>query len=202
MVAEKTDEISTDTVLVTRAQRGDPAALSELVSKYQDRVYNVCYRMCRNHADALDLTQSAFLRAIEALPRFEVRATFFTWLYRIAVNVTLSHHRSRSRRPTLSLRHFDDENGREFDPPDQNTEQEPSQAAQQAELHERLEAALAQLDDEFRAAVVLRDVEGLDYAAIADVLEVPIGTVKSRIFRGRSMLREILEQQEPEVGVG
>ena len=191
-----------DAELVSRAQRGDPAAFSELVERYQDRVYNTCYRMCHNHADALDLTQSAFLKALEALPRFELRATFFTWLFRIAVNLTLSHRRAEGRRPTLSLRRFEDDGGRPFDPPANNAADDPAQHVAQVELHQRLEAALGKLDEEFRAAVVLRDVEELDYATIAEILGVPTGTVKSRIHRGRLMLREMLEQEEPQLGIG
>jgi RNA polymerase sigma-70 factor (ECF subfamily) len=191
-----------DADLVIRAQRGDPTAFAALVEKYQHRVYNTCYRMCHNHADALDLTQSAFLKALEALPRFQIRATFFTWLFRIAVNLTLSHRRTQSRRPTLALRQFDDDQGRNYEPAANNPSNDPSERARQVELHQRLEAALDRLDDEFRAAVVLRDVEELDYAAIADILDVPVGTVKSRIHRGRTMLREMLEQEEPQLGVG
>ncbi len=191
-----------DAELVSRAQRGDPAAFSELVVRYQDRVYNTCYRMCHNHADALDLTQTAFLKAFEALPRFELRAGFFTWLFRIAVNLTLSHRRARSRRPTLSLHWSDDDEERPFDPPAANDSDDPAEHAGRVELHQRLEAALGELDEEFRAAVVLRDVEELDYATIAEILDVPAGTVKSRIHRGRLMLRRLLEQEEPQVGTG
>ena len=191
-----------DAELVSRAQRGDPTAFSELVTRYQDRVYNTCYRMCHNHEDALDLTQSAFLKALEALPRFEFRAEFFTWLFRIAVNLTLSHRRAQSRRPTLALRQFDDEQGRPFDPPAANDGDDPARRVAQVELHQRLEAALEKLDEEFRAAVVLRDIEELDYATIAEILEVPAGTVKSRIHRGRLMLREMLAQEGPQLGIG
>ncbi len=201
---KRTDEQTSpsDADLVLRAQRGDPSALAELVTRYQDRVYNTCYRMCHNHADALDLTQTTFVKALEALPRFEIRAKFFTWLFRIAVNLTLSHRRAQSRRPTLSLRNFDDDEGRPYDPPAANGADDPARRVEQAELHQRLEAALEKLDEEFRAAVVLRDIEGLDYAAIADILEVRIGTVKSRISRGRLMLRELLESEESQLGVG
>jgi RNA polymerase sigma-70 factor (ECF subfamily) len=200
---KRADELTnpSDAELVSRAQRGDPTAFSELVERYQDRVYNLCYRMCHNHADALDLAQSTFLRALQALPRFEVRAKFFTWLFRIAVNQALSHRRARRRQPTLSLRWSDDEDERPFEPPAVDDD-DPSQTMARSELHARLEAALGKLDEEFRAAVVLRDVEELDYAAIAEILEVPVGTVKSRIYRGRMMLRELLEQEEPQVGIG
>jgi len=191
-----------DAELVSRAQRSDPAAFSELVKRYQDRVYNTCYRMCHNHEDALDLTQSAFLKALEALPRFELRAEFFTWLFRIAVNLTLSHRRAQSRRPTLALRQFDDEQDRPFDPPATNDSDDPARRVARVELRQRLEAALEKLDEEFRAAVVLRDIEELDYATIAEILEVPAGTVKSRIHRGRLMLREMLQQEEPQLGIG
>jgi RNA polymerase sigma-70 factor (ECF subfamily) len=201
---KRTDELAnpSDVELVSRAQRGDPAAFSVLVERYQDRVYNVCYRMCHNHADALDLAQSTFLRALEALPRFEVRAKFFTWLFRIAVNLTLSHRRARSRRPVLSLRWSEDDDERSFEPPASDDADDPAENMAQQELHQRLEAALGKLDEEFRAAVVLRDVEELDYGTIAEILGVPTGTVKSRIHRGRMMLREMLEQEEPQLGIG
>jgi RNA polymerase sigma-70 factor (ECF subfamily) len=157
--------------------------------------------MCHNHADALDLTQSAFLRALEALPRFRARATFYTWLYRIAVNLTLSHRRARSRKPALSLHRAEDD-GPSFEPPAASESSDPVRQVGQAELQRQLERALEQLDEEFRVAVVLRDIEELDYATIAEILEVPVGTVKSRIHRGRMMLREWLEEQEPNLGVG
>lgn len=191
-----------DSDLVVRARAGDSNAFEELVSKYQHRIYNVCYRMRHNHADALDLTQTTFMKAFEALPRFQIQARFYTWLYRIAVNTTLSHRRSEARRPTLSLVRTDESDGRDFEPAARNDEADPARDAEQAELRERLEDALGRLDGEFRAAVVLRDVEGLDYAEIAEILEVPVGTVKSRIFRGRTMLREMLERKEREVDVG
>jgi RNA polymerase sigma-70 factor (ECF subfamily) len=197
--AEQTEPC--DAELVSRAQRGEPAAFGELVERYQDRVYNTCYRMCQNQADALDLTQSAFLKALEALPRFQVRAKFYTWLFRIAVNLTLSHRRAQRRRPALTLRQFDD-NGRSFEPAAAHGTSNPSVPTEQAELRQRLEAALERLDEEFRVAVVLRDVEGLEYAVIAEILKVRVGTVKSRIHRGRLMLRELLEREESQLGVG
>lgn len=191
---------SNDADLVHRAQSGDSSALTELVTRYQDRVYNTCYRMCRNHADAEDLTQTTFVRAFEALPRFEIRATFFTWLYRIAVNLALSHRRTQ-RRPLLRF-HDSREEGRPISEPAAAIVDGPEQEAERRELRIQLEEALAQIDAEYRAAVILRDVEGLDYAAIAEILEIPPGTVKSRIFRGRMMLRELLEQKDCRLDAG
>jgi RNA polymerase sigma-70 factor (ECF subfamily) len=92
-----------DAELVHRAQGGDAAAFAALVSRYQDRVYNTCYRMCHHHADALDATQTTFLKALEGLGRFQARSSFFTWLFRIAVNVVISERRTRRRRPAISL---------------------------------------------------------------------------------------------------
>lgn len=188
----------TDTELVRRAQRGVPAALTELVSRYQDRIYNTCYRMCHNDADALDLTQGTFLKAIEALPRFQHRSSFYTWLFRIAVNLTLTHRRTKARQRTHSL---DEPVGNDCDgpiPAVPGRDAEVSRATEQRELQDRIEWALDHLDDEFRAAVVLKDIEGLDYAGIAEVLNVPIGTVKSRIHRGRTMLRDLLcDERKP-----
>lgn len=179
-----------DAELVERTRTGDPSAFDALVERYQDRVYNLCYRLCPNHADAADLTQTAFLKALESLPRFEARANFFTWLYRIAANEALSLRRQRRRRPTVSL----DSGDSERRPSERIADEAPSGADRldQAVMVRRLEAALEKLDEEFRVAVVLRDIEDMDYAEIADVLEVPVGTVKSRIHRGRMMLRTIL----------
>ncbi|MBU0639792.1 MAG: sigma-70 family RNA polymerase sigma factor [Planctomycetes bacterium] len=186
-----------DADLVARAQGGDAAAFAGLVSRYQDRVYNVCHRMCHNHADALDLTQTTFLKALEALPRFEARANFYTWLFRIATNLTLSHHRAARRRRTASLdaSGFD---GRKREPV--RNEDGPAQAAAQQELHGRVAEALARLDEEFRAPVVLKDIADMDYATIAQILEVPLGTVKSRIHRGRLLLRAMLTEERSERG--
>lgn len=194
-------DIANDSDLAARAKSGDSTAFEELVARYQHRIYNVCYRMCHNHADALDLTQTAFLKAYEALPRFQIQARFYTWLFRIAVNTTLSHRRNQRRRPTLSLSGGDDED-RMYEPPAPANGSDPAGDAERDELHRELEEALQRLDDEFRAPVVLRDVEGLDYAAIAEILEVPVGTVKSRIFRGRTMLREMLKHEGSHLDAG
>lgn len=182
--------------LVRQAQRGDPDAFAELVARYQDRVYNTCYRLCHDHADALDLTQTTFLKALESLPRFESRSGFHTWLFRIAVNLALSGRRRSARDPKTPL---ENPGVRERASEAAGRANSVARQLEQLELQQRVEAALAGLDPELRAAVVLKDIEDLDYASIAEILDVPIGTVKSRIHRGRLALREMLSDQRTEL---
>ncbi len=192
------DTQRSDADLVACAQAGEVSAFAALVRRYQDRVFNTCYRLCHNHADALDLTQTAFLRALEALPRFEARANFYTWLFRIAVNLATSRHR-RQRRQARSA--WEPGAGRTGTAePAGRAEDDPARRAAEAESLVRLEEALNRLEDEYRVAVVLKDIEEMDYATIAEILEVPVGTVKSRIHRGRMRLRELLAAREPDRG--
>ncbi|MGD8452669.1 MAG: sigma-70 family RNA polymerase sigma factor [Phycisphaerae bacterium] len=189
-----------DDALVEQAQRGRPQAFAELVARYQDRVYNVCYRLCGQEADALDLTQSTFLKALEALPQFEARSTFYTWLFRIAVNLAFSQRRRERRRRTVSLSEAVDDGERRSEPAAPAETYDAAHDADTQEQYARATAALARLAPEFRAAVVLRDIEDLDYAAIAEILGVPPGTVKSRIYRGRTMLHEMLSTEKAQLG--
>lgn len=185
-----------DADLVALAQGGEASAFAALVRRYQDRVFNTCYRLCHNHADALDLTQSAFLRALEALPRFEARANFYTWLFRIAVNLAMSQRRQQHRLE----RHGWGRQGTGRPgaaEPVSRPQDDPARLAGEAEYLGRLEQALSRLEEEYRVAVVLKDIEGMDYATIAEILDVPVGTVKSRIHRGRMRLRELLGAKEP-----
>ena len=178
--------VVSDADLVRGAQQGDQTAFAELMARYQDRVYNTCYRMCHQHADAADLTQTAFLKACESLGTIKRGAGFYTWLFRIAVNTVLSHRRQFRRRETVRLDANHDSAGSRPAPG-------PESALEQRELQERVAWALSRVDDEFRAAVILKDIEDLDYQTIAEILDVPVGTVKSRIHRGRMMLRELLQ---------
>jgi len=189
------DTQRSDADLVACARRGEVSAFAALVRRYQDRVFNTCYRLCHNHADALDLTQSAFLRALEALPRFEARANFYTWLFRIAVNLATTQRRRQRRRERPAWEAGAGRPGPAE--PASRPEQDPGQRAAEAESLVRLEEALNRLEDEYRVAVVLKDIEEMDYATIAEILEVPVGTVKSRIHRGRMRLRELLAAKEP-----
>lgn len=187
-----------DSALVEQVQAGDMAAFSRLVLKYQDRVLNTCWRLTGNREDAEDLTQEAFLRALESIHSFRRQAGFYTWLYRIAVNLALSQRRSAARRVRLSLHDGDGPVNPEHQAARLAERMASAEAAPPARLSARereqmVMDALARLDDEHRAVVVLRDLEACDYQQIAGILEVPVGTVKSRLHRARMILRDRLK---------
>lgn len=189
----RTEASDSDAALVERVRSGEAAAFDALVVKYQDRVFNTCYRMCGNHADAADLAQTAFIRAYRSLHTFRGRCGFFTWMFRIAANVTLSHRRRRGPRLVSQVPDGDSLVTQHAEGP---RDGDGFDAVEREETRRRLEAALARIDEEFRIVVVLKDVEEMDYAAIADMLGLPLGTVKSRLHRGRMMLRELLRSED------
>lgn len=183
-----------DAPLVDRAAGGDPAAFDALVLRHQDRVYGVCLRLLRDADAARDAAQDAFVKAWRALPRFEGRAQFSTWLYRIATNVCLSAMRARKARPegrAVSLDAAPDERAAVSEPAAATPA--PGESLDGAEARAAVTAAIATLDEDFRVAVVFRDIEGLSYEQIAEILQIPVGTVRSRIHRGRDALRKALE---------
>jgi len=157
------------------------AAFEELMAAHEDRVFAVCLRMLRDREAALDATQETFITVFRKADRFAGRSAFSTWLYRVAVNTCYDHVR-RDRR------HAADPLPETNDPADTGA-QDPFDAV---EVRPDIEAALRHLPDEFRAAVVLSDLQGLALQTVADILEVPVGTVKSRVFRGRRLLAESL----------
>lgn len=185
----------TDQALVGAAVAGDRRALEQLLRRHHERIAAVCRRMTGNAADGADATQEALIAIVRGLDRFDGRSTFGTWAYRIAVNASLDEMRRRRRRPADSL----DQSDRE--------RPEASVDASDGAVVDRLALgpALAALPEDFRAAVVLRDIGDLDYAEIAEVLGVAVGTVKSRIARGRALLTKQLgnrdgEQERPTSG--
>lgn len=189
--------VADDAELVGQACAGDMMAFGRLVSKYQDRLVNTCWRICGNLDDAEDLAQEALIKAMGAIGSFEQRSRFYTWLFRIAVNVSISYRRKRGRTPVLLLHQQDGDWSQEVEsgqPAGRSGQgmDDPSARLVRDEAEKRLAAALDQLDDDHRVAVILRDIEGLDYHQIAEIIEVPAGTVKSRIHRGRMELRERL----------
>lgn len=168
---------------IEAARGGDTRALDQLLRAHQARIHAVCRRVTGNDADALDATQEAMIAVVRGLPRFDGRARFSTWVYRIATNASLDELRRRNRRPLVGLGDDDATEPadlRQVDPGDQVGDRD------------EIDLALQQLAPDFRAAVVLRDLCQLDYAEIAEVLEIPAGTVRSRIARGRAQLAELL----------
>lgn len=182
-----------DRALVDAARGGDRQALDQLLRRHHDRFYAVCRRLTGNEADARDATQEAMIALVRGLPRYDGRAAFTTWAYRVVTNACLDELRRRRRRP---------------EPVEPDALPPPASGPDLATTvadHLDLDGALADLTPEFRAPVVLRDVLGLDYAEIADVLQIPAGTVRSRIARGRRALaaqlggnRAALADVEPE----
>ena len=170
-------------------RRGNWAAMEGLVLRYQDRLYSTVLRMVGHPEDAADLVQETFVRAMQNVTKFEGKASLYTWLFRIAVNLSMSHRRSRSYRDAVSL----DGEASDADVPrrefEQDTESDPAVSAALRLEHERLVKALGELEPEFRAVIVLRDIEDCDYEQMSAILEVPVGTVKSRLFRARTALR-------------
>lgn len=185
-----------DAALIQSIRNGRTEAYGKLVQKYQDRVFNTCWRICGHLEDARDLTQEAFLKCFEHLPGFRHQCAFYTWIFRVAVNLALSHRRNLKRRDTVSLEEgFDwtySQAGSLARRVHSPVEHSPSDVASRAELHGRVIRALQALDDDHRAVVVLRDVEGFDYREIAEILEIPAGTVKSRLHRARESVAQAL----------
>jgi RNA polymerase sigma-70 factor (ECF subfamily) len=165
---------------VSAARTGDRDALDLLLRRHHDRLFALCRRIMGNQADALDATQEALIAVVRGLPRFDGRAAFTTWSYRVATNTCLDELRRRRRRPDPVEQ---DDDRAEFD-----ADRSAPGLDEQIVARLSLDDALQQLPLEFRAAVVLRDVCTLDYAEIAEVLDIPPGTVRSRIARGRALL--------------
>ena len=179
---------SDDRALVAQAQAGERAALDELLRRHYDRIYAICRRIAGNDADAADATQEALMAIVRGLAKFDNRAAFSTWSYRVATNACLDELRRRKRRPTPAL--VDEHDGWA----DQNVDDHSPDFDEQLVVRDELQTALNQLPEEFRVPVLLRDCGGLDYAEIAETLGIPPGTVRSRIARGRTKLAELMDQ--------
>ena len=204
---ERTRDL-TDIVLVAAAQRGERAALDELLRRHYDRISAVCRRITTHEADAADATQHALIAIAKGVARFDGTSSFGTWTYRVATNAALDELRRRKRRPQPWDQTGRSSNGRTAELVDAGggvvaptgglagTDATGDATA----LRVDVEAALRALPHDFRAAVVLRDLCGLDYAEIAEILGIPPGTVRSRIARGRAALVPLLPDADSEVG--
>jgi len=182
-----------DVSLVERTRSGDMQAYGLLVAKYQDRVFNTACRMLGQREDAEEVAQEAFLKALEKISQFRNQSRFYTWLFRIAVNLIISRRRRGARIRFQSLTAADELGlTQAAGLKARKSGQSPQAAAVKAETMQRVAQALEELDDEMRLVIVLRDMEEMDYSQIADVLAVPAGTVKSRIHRARTALKDKL----------
>lgn len=183
--------------LVTAVVKGDQHALGKLLELMQPRLYNVCLRMLGNRDDAAEITQESMLKIIEHVQDFRLQSNISTWMIRIAMNTSISHLRKRKVRQATSLEYsqsarpaaMDDQSATLRQQIEDRREPEPSESVQQKEMLVHLQKAMASLEEEFRSVLVLRDIEEMDYQQIATVLDVPVGTVKSRLFRARLALR-------------
>jgi RNA polymerase sigma-70 factor (ECF subfamily) len=165
--------------LIERCRAGDEQACEELVRQYQDRVFALIYRITGDAERVEDIAQEVFLRAFRSLKKFRGGSSFYTWLYRITVNTTLNALRASSRRQETSL--------------EVDLGADPVEAAAHRQGARRAKEATDQLDEQYRAIVYLREIQGLSYEEIAEVVALPVGTVKSRLFRARQNLKELLK---------
>jgi RNA polymerase sigma-70 factor, ECF subfamily len=188
-----------DAELVRRVRAGEQAAWSILIREHQDRLFNVCLRMVSSRELAADLTQDAFVKIIQGIDSFDGRSKLSTWMIRVTMNVCLSKLRSEKLRRHASLdattRTNDDHDETTFAQQLQGPEPQAHERVEQDRERLLLQRALAELDSEQRAILILADARGVAYEQIAQVLGIAIGTVKSRVFRARTTLRDLIEAQ-------
>ena len=181
-----------DTVLVRRACNGDLGAYDDLVRRYQERIYSTLYHMTANHEDANDLAQEAFIKAFQALKSFKGGSSFYTWVYRIAVNKTINFLKQRKNKTHLSLDDIDFQAEHDPDLVALISEKTPRREINLAELQEKLNVAMQKLSEHHRLVVTLHDVQGLSHEEIAEIMGCNIGTVRSRLFYARQQLQAYL----------
>ena len=184
--AEAPLQSKTDEVLITLVHQGEQGAFRILVERYQERIRNLIYSIFHEQQVVDDLSQEVFIKAYEALPQFRFQSSFYTWLYRIAVNKSRDELRKRKVRRWFSLQTM-------LDAGDKELGSKILVEQHDNELQELLAAGLKTLPEKYRIAIILKDVDGLSYEEIAEIMECEIGTVKSRLSRARAMLRKVLE---------
>ncbi|HWY76388.1 MAG TPA: sigma-70 family RNA polymerase sigma factor [Verrucomicrobiae bacterium] len=178
--------------LVRRAREGDMSAYDDLVRRYQERIYATIYHMTSNHEDASDLAQESFIKAYQALHSFKGGSSFYTWIYRIAVNKTINFLKQRKNRAQMSLNDLDFNAEHDPDLVALISDKTPRRDVGLAELQEKLNAAMQKLSEHHRLVVTLHDVQGLSHEEIAKIMECNIGTVRSRLFYARQQLQAYL----------
>lgn len=191
-------EREVDQELVERVQSGDKSAFDVLVGKYQHKIVSLITRYVSDHAEAMDVAQEAFIKAYRAIGRFRGDSAFYTWLYRIAINTAKNHLVAQSRRPPQT--DVDAQDAEQFQVNSRLKEQDsPEHNALRAEIEQTIHQAIADLPEDLRVAITLREFDGMSYEDIAKTMDCPIGTVRSRIFRAReaidARLRPLLDNQ-------
>lgn len=181
-----------DLDLVQRAQAGNLAAYDELIRRYQERIYATIYHMTANHEDAGDLAQESFIKAYQALKSFKGDSSFYTWVYRIAVNKTINFLKQKKNKAHLSLNDIDFNAEHDPDLVALVSDKTPRRDANLTELQEKLNAAMLKLSEVHRLVVTLHDVQGLSHEEIAKIMDCNIGTVRSRLFYARQQLQAYL----------
>ena len=181
-----------DMELVRRAREGDFGAYDDLVRRYQERIYATIYHMTSNHEDANDLAQETFIKAFQALKSFKGGSSFYTWIYRIAVNKTINFLKQRKNKLQLSLDDIDFNAEHDPDLVALISEKTPRREANLAELQEKLNEAMLRLSESHRLAVTLHDIQGMSHEEIAKIMDCNIGTVRSRLFYARQQLQGYL----------
>jgi RNA polymerase sigma-70 factor (ECF subfamily) len=191
---ERRQEADADLEIVRRVQAGDVAAFDTLIRKYRERLYGVVYNLTSNREDAADLTQEAFIKAFQSIQRFSGQASFFTWLYRIAVNSTISHLRKGRLRSFFSLETIDAEEPVARDIIEALTDKTGAERDTYVrELQERLNAAMLKLSIRHRTVVTLFEIDGLSHQEIAEVMDCSVGTVRSRLHYAKQLLQSELQ---------
>ena len=185
-------DTTSDVALVSAARQGDLRAYDQLIQRYQARLYSTIYHMTSNHEDANDLAQETFIKAHSALKNFKGDSSFYTWVYRIAVNKTINFLKQRKNRRSMSLDDLDFNVENDPDLVALVSEKTPRRALALAELQEKLNAAMQKLSDVHRLVVTLHDVQDLSHEEIANIMECNVGTVRSRLFYARQQLQSLL----------
>lgn len=180
-----------DSELITECLQGRTDSFGQLVTRYQERLFGTLVTMLGSVEDARDVAQEAFVQAYQKLESFRGQSAFYSWLFRIALNSSVDHHR-RQRRPTVSIDAAREQTGAE--PTDLHPDTSPSFSIERTERQKLVQMALSKLSPEYRQVLILKEMEDMKYEEIAAAVKIPVGTVRSRIHRGRAELKDILEQ--------
>ena len=190
---ERQQEADADWAVVKKVQAGDVAAFAKLILKYRERVYSIIYNLCANREDAADLTQGTFIKAFQSINRFQGQSSFFTWLYRIAVNATLTHLRKNKLRTFFSFERITEEDKSSEILEALTDKRGADREAFVKELQEKLNEALQKLSINHRMVVTLFEIDGLSHNEIAEIMNCSVGTVRSRLHYAKQLLQAELQ---------